>query len=71
MKVEATLNPIGNWITPESLNVHGQSFTGMVENNRVQGTFEISHSRYDGQNPPPFPADYAGDKELGILFSRN
>ena len=64
MKVEATLDPIGNWITPESLNVRGQSFMGTVDINRVQGIFEISHSRYNGRNPPPFPADFSGDKEL-------
>ncbi|MGB2908142.1 MAG: transglutaminase-like domain-containing protein [Candidatus Aminicenantaceae bacterium] len=64
MKVEATLDPIGSWITPESLNVRGQSFTGTVEDNLVQGTFEISHARYDGRNPPPFPDDHVDNKDL-------
>ena len=41
LKVNAILDPIGCWITPESLNVRGQSFTGTVENNQVKGTFEI------------------------------
>jgi len=64
MKVKATLNPIGNWITKESLNVPGQKFEGTVENNQVQGIFEISHKKFDGQNPPPFPPDFHGDPEL-------
>lgn len=64
LKVDAILNPIGNWITPESLNVRGQSFVGTVQNNQVKGTFEISHQRYDGENPPPFPTDYNNDPEL-------
>ena len=64
LKVKATLNPIGQWITPESLNIRGQSFSGTVENNRIEGIFEISHQRYNGENPPPFPADYSRDQDL-------
>lgn len=64
LKVTSTLDPIGNWVTPESLNVRGQSFTGTVENNTIKGTFEISHRRYDGQDPPPFPADFKNNQEL-------
>jgi hypothetical protein len=64
LKVDATLNPIGNWITPESLNVKGQRFAGTVENNQVKGTFEINHERYNGMNPPSFPADHSGNPEL-------
>lgn len=64
LKVEATMQPIGCWITPESLNVRGQTFEGHVENNRIQGTFEIRHGRYDGTNPPFFPADYTDSPEL-------
>ena len=30
----------------------------------IQGTFEIRHERYDGTNPPSFPADYSGRPEL-------
>jgi transglutaminase-like putative cysteine protease len=64
MKVRATLEPSGLWITPESLNVPGQSFTGTVEENRIEGIFEIEHKRYDGTNAPPFPPDFSGDESL-------
>jgi hypothetical protein len=64
IKVQATLDPIGCWITPETLNVRGQKFEGRVDNNLIEGTFEIRHERYDGSNPPPFPADYADNPEL-------
>lgn len=64
LKVKATLDPIGNWITPESLNVRGQTFRGTVTDNHVEGTFEISHLKYSGENPPPFPADYSDNPEL-------
>jgi len=64
MKVRATVEPTGLWVTPESLNVPGQSFEGTVENNRVEGVFEISHPRYDGANAPPFPPDFEGDETL-------
>ena len=64
LKVTATLDPIGSWVTPESLNVRGQSFTGTVENNTIKGTFKIRHTRYDGQDPPPFPADFKNNPEL-------
>jgi transglutaminase-like putative cysteine protease len=64
MKVRATLEPSGLWITPESLNVPGQSFTGTVEENRIEGIFEIEHERYDGTGAPPFPPDFSGDEAL-------
>jgi transglutaminase-like putative cysteine protease len=64
MKVQATLEPMGLWITPESLNVPGQSFAGTVEENRIEGIFEVEHARYDGKNAPPFPPDFTGDEAL-------
>jgi hypothetical protein len=64
MKVKTVLNPIGSWITPESLNVPGQKFEGTVENNVIDGVFKIAHSRYDGYNAPPFPPDFSGDETL-------
>jgi hypothetical protein len=64
MKVQATLEPMGLWITPESLNVPGQRFTGTVEENRIEGIFEVEHKRYDGKNAPPFPPDFSGDESL-------
>ena len=64
MKVRARLQPGGLWLTPEALNVPGQTFDGTVEKNQVDGVFEISHVRYDGQNPPPFPPAFAGRDDL-------
>jgi transglutaminase-like putative cysteine protease len=64
LKVRAKLEPVGNWITPDSLRVHGQSFDGTVEDNRIEGVFEVRHEKYDGRNAPPFPANFGGDPEL-------
>jgi len=64
MKVKGTLDPVGNWITPKSLNVPGQSFQGTVKNNRIQGIFEIRHIKYRGQNAPVFPRDHSQNKAL-------
>jgi len=69
MKVKATLNPIGNWITTDSLNIPGQKFEGTVENNLVEGIFEISHKKFNGQNPPDFPPDFHSDPELKPFLS--
>jgi transglutaminase-like putative cysteine protease len=64
MKVKATVEPTGLWITQESLNVPGQSFTGSIKDNLVEGVFEIEHKRYDGSNAPPFPPDFTKDESL-------
>lgn len=64
MQVEARLEPRGSWITPEDLNVPGQRFTGTVEENLIEGVFEIEHRRYDGAGAPPFPPDFSGEPEL-------
>ncbi len=64
LKVRVLLEPVGNWITPESLNVPGQVFEGTVVNNRVEGVFEIRHERYDGANAPPYPPDFGAAAEL-------
>jgi len=64
MKVKASLDPIGTWITPESLNVPGQKFEGTVQNNAINGYFEIAHTRYDGHNAPPFPPHFSGHETL-------
>lgn len=55
MKVEATINSGGEWITPESLNFPGQKFKGTVTNNLIEGVFEIEPARYKGENAPAFP----------------
>ncbi len=57
LEVRAVLEPVGNWITAESLNVPGQSFEGAVEDNRIEGIFEVHHERYDGRRAPPFPPE--------------
>ena len=64
MKVRAVLEPFGLNVTPESLNVPGQSFTGTVENNRIVGLFEIAHEHYDGAAAPPFPPSFNDDPAL-------
>jgi transglutaminase-like putative cysteine protease len=64
LKVRARLEPVGNWITPEGLKVTGQSFEGTVEENRVDGVFEVRHEKYDGRKAPPFPPDFGGDPKL-------
>lgn len=64
MKVRASIEPTGSWITPESLNVSGQKFEGSVKENTIKGIFEISHPRYDGADAPPFPPDFSKDEML-------
>ena len=64
MKVKATVEPTGLWITQEGLNVPGQRFTGSIKDNLIEGVFEIEHKRYDGSDAPAFPADFAKDKSL-------
>jgi hypothetical protein len=66
MKVRAKIRPTGMIVTPDNLNVPGQSFTGAVEENLIEGVFEIEHPRYDGRNAPPFPPGegFGGDAEL-------
>ncbi|TNF44173.1 MAG: transglutaminase domain-containing protein [Bacteroidetes bacterium] len=55
MKVEATIQSTGEWITPESLNFSGQKFEGTVTDNLIEGVFEIEKQHYDGKNAPAFP----------------
>jgi len=55
MKVRARVRPTGLRPTPETLNVPGQTFTGTVEDNVIDGVFEIQHLRYDGAGAPAFP----------------
>ncbi|MEJ2494735.1 MAG: hypothetical protein P8Y79_10465, partial [Ignavibacteriaceae bacterium] len=58
MKVDAVIEPIGQKFTHDDLTVPGQKFTGTVKENHIEGTFEISHTRYDGNDAPPFPPDF-------------
>jgi transglutaminase-like putative cysteine protease len=64
MKVRAKIDPIGLQVTPESLNVPGQKFTGTVVDNLVEGVFEIEHLAYDGTDAPPFPPSFEEDETL-------
>jgi len=64
MKVKATVEPTGLWITREGLNVPGQRFTGSIKDNLIEGVFEIEHRRYDGADAPAFPPDFSKDKSL-------
>lgn len=69
MKVRVSIEPVGLWFTRESLSVPGQRFSGMVENNLIEGEFEIEHPRYDGSNAPPFPPDFTGDESLNEFLA--
>lgn len=64
MKVHAVFEPTGVRLTPDMLDVPGQSFEGTVEDNRVEGVFEIRHERYDGAGAPKFPIDPGDDDAL-------
>lgn len=63
MKLKAEIKPSGKKLTVNDLNVPGQKFTGTVEDNYINGIFEIAYTRYDGINAPPFTPDY-NDKSL-------
>jgi transglutaminase-like putative cysteine protease len=64
MKTRTVLDPTGLWVSPETLNVPGQRFAGTVEDNHIEGEFEVEHRRYDGSKAPPFPPDFRGDPAL-------
>lgn len=55
MKLKAEIEPSGKRLTVNDLNIPGQKFIGTVENNYINGTFEISYERYNGSNAPQFP----------------
>ncbi len=64
MKVQAVLQPAGVQLTSAGLNVPGQKFEGTVQDNHVNGVFEITHERYQGVNAPPFPGDFSNIDSL-------
>ncbi|MBM4025045.1 MAG: transglutaminase domain-containing protein [Planctomycetes bacterium] len=64
MKVKATLEPSGLWVTQEGLNVPGQRFAGTINDNLIEGVFEIEHKRYDGAGAPAFPPDFGKDQSV-------
>jgi hypothetical protein len=57
MKVQATIESAGEWLTPEALNFSGQKFEGTVDNNLIEGVFELNTQRYEGTQSPGFPYD--------------
>lgn len=69
MKVRASMRPSGLWLSPESLSVPGQRFTGTVRDNTVDGVFEIAHPRYDGAGAPAFPPAFGNDPALRAFLS--
>jgi len=64
MKVRATIRSYGEVITADSLNVPGQRFEGTVDDNLIDGIFEIEYPRYDGKDAPPFPPDFSDVEDL-------
>ncbi len=69
MTVKARVKALGERVTPSSLNVPGQKFTGTVIDGLVEGVFEINHRRYHGKDAPTFPAESNGDKVLAEFLS--
>ena len=57
MKVRATIEPSGLWVSAQGLNHPGQTFTGTVKENLIEGIFEIAPKTYQGENAPPFPPE--------------
>ncbi|MBC8315824.1 MAG: transglutaminase domain-containing protein [Bacteroidales bacterium] len=64
MKVKMKINSSGELLSVESLNYPGQKFNGTVENNIIDGVFEISQPRFDGANAPGYPYDYTVDSAM-------
>lgn len=64
MKVEMVANSAGESLSSGDLNYRGQSFEGMVNDNVIDGIFEIRRIMYDGTDAPGFPYDYPVDSIL-------
>ncbi|NQV03309.1 MAG: transglutaminase domain-containing protein [Bacteroidia bacterium] len=64
MKVKAVINSSGEMLSAESLNYPGQKFTGTVENNIIDGVFEISQPTYEGTGTPGYPYDHELDSAM-------
>lgn len=62
MKLKVRLEPTGITLQKSNLNVPGQKFEGTVNDNVVEGIFEITHKKYNGDNAPSFPQVYKEDK---------
>ncbi len=57
IKVNAVIEPTGKKLSFNDLNVPGQKFTGSVVNNHIEGIFEISYKKYNGENADKFPPE--------------
>ena len=64
MKLKVRIEPTGVQISPADLDVPGQSFTGTVNNNIIEGIMEIEHKKYNGEEAPLFPPDFRSDESL-------
>ncbi len=64
MRIQADIKSAGEAISVESLNFQGQKFEGTVDENHIQGIFEIEPFWYDGTDAPAFPTDYSGEESL-------
>ncbi|MBN2070498.1 MAG: transglutaminase domain-containing protein [Candidatus Krumholzibacteriota bacterium] len=71
MKVRAVIEPMGLWVTDEGLNVRGQRFEGTVDENLIEGIFEIEHVKYNGEEAPPFPPDFSENEKVAIYLERS
>ena len=58
MKLKAEIEPSGKKLTVDDLNAPGQKFTGTVQDNQINGIFEIAYEKYDGTNAPSFPPNF-------------
>jgi hypothetical protein len=64
MKLKVLIEPTGFALTAADLNGPGQTFSGTVEKNVIDGVLEISHRKYDGRDAPPFPPRFGDDERL-------
>jgi hypothetical protein len=64
LKVRAKIRPTGLWVSEESLNVPGQRFEGTVNENLVEGVFEVNHRRYTGDGAPALGGAFRGESSL-------
>ena len=64
MKARARINSAGEWLCAEDLSFPGQTFTGTVVENYIEGIFEIQPVRYYGENSPGLPFDYPLEDSL-------
>jgi len=64
MNVRARIESAGEVLSVGGLNRPGQKFKGTVNDNLIDGVFELERIRYDGAGAPPFPPDFNQQPEL-------